>query len=67
MGLNCFWVTREPPVFPSPKDEKLKLIPVSNPDRGVIALFSFLLFFLYLDDTLIPVLSVGNGVKATAI
>ena len=47
--------------FSSPNDEKLKLIPVSNPDRGVIALFSLLPFFLYLDENVFGDLSVGDG------
>ena len=47
--------------FSSPKDEKLKLIPVSNPDRGVIAVFSLLPFFRYLDENVFGDLSVGDG------
>jgi hypothetical protein len=50
-------------MFSSPKDEKLKLIPVSNPDRGVIALVSFFVMFLYLDDTFGPDLWVVDGFK----
>ena len=47
--------------FSSPNDEKLKLIPVSNPDRGVIAVFSLLPFCLYLDENVFGDLSVGDG------
>ena len=65
VGLNCFvTVGGELEYFSSPNDEKLKLIPVSSPDRGVIALFSLLLFFLYLDENVFGDRSVGDGLKA---
>ena len=61
VGLNCFVTAGELEYFSSPNDEKLKLIPVSNPDRGVIAVFSLLPFFLYLDENVFGDLSVGDG------
>ena len=68
VGLNCFVTTRgEFECFSSPNDEKLKLIPVSNPDRGVMALFSLLLFFLYLDEKVFGDRSVGDGLKAFSV
>ena len=50
--------------FSSPKDEKLKLMPVSNPDRGVIAVFSLTLFFLYLDENIFGDLSIGLSINS---
>ena len=50
--------------FSSPKDEKLKLMPVSNPDLGVIAVFSFILFFLYLDEKVLGDLSIGLSINS---
>ena len=61
VGLNCFVTGGELEYFSSPNDEKLKLIPVSNPDRGVIAVFSLRPFFLYLDENVFGDLSVGDG------
>ena len=43
IGLNGRWlIGSAPPKLSSPNDEKLKLIPLSSPDRGVNVLFSFL-------------------------
>ena len=50
--------------FSSPKDEKLKLMPVSNPDRGVIAVFSLILFFLYLDEKVFGDLLIGLSINS---
>ena len=50
--------------FSSPKDEKLKLMPVSNPDLGVIAVFSFIFFFLYLDENVFGDLSIGLSINS---